>query len=168
MSWLLYALLFALVVAVSWLDPRRIPRRSELGLALRGVGYRARRKVDRALRDGRAVEDPSLAALAAAVAQERMRRIDYRGPLLRGEKLLLAAGIAEVAVALLIGVHHLTAQYATIGGSVIAVFWVVGFRRLTPSHRHPTDRLLLAFRANQELAQSAGAGELGRVLLGVA
>jgi len=167
MSGLLYALLFALAVGVGWLDPRRIPRRSDLGRALRGIGYRARRKVDKALREGRAVEDPRLAALAAAVAQERMRRIDYRGPLLREEKLLLAAGIAEVTVALLIGVHHLTAQYTTIGGSVIAVFWVVGLRRLTPSHRHPTDRLLLAYWANQGLAQSAGAGELGRALLGV-
>lgn len=159
MSVLLYVLLLGLFVAAGSLDPRRIPRRSELGKVLRRVGRPARREIDSALREGRAVGDPRLASLAAAVAQERMNRIDYRGPLLKQEKLFLLAGIGEVALTLVLGVHHLASQEGNIGGSVLAVFWVVGFRRLTPSHRHSTDRMLTAYKRNVSLGESVGPGE---------
>jgi len=96
-----------------------------------------------------------------------MSRIDYRGPLLRQEKLFLLAGIGEVALTLVVGVHHLARQEGTIGGSVLAVFWVVGFRRLTPSHRHSTDRMLTAYTRNRSLGESVGRGELDRSLLGM-
>jgi hypothetical protein len=96
-----------------------------------------------------------------------MDRIDYRGPLLRREKLMLLAGVAEVTLALVVGADHLDTQYSDIGGSVLAVFWVVGLRRATPSHRHSTDRLLTACQANLLLVGGSGFGELERVLLGM-
>jgi hypothetical protein len=128
------------------------------------AGRRARRDVNSAVREGRAVRDSALASLAAAVAQERMKRTDYRGPLLRQEKLMLLAGIAQVTLALAVGANHLGTQYSDIGGSVVVVFWVVGLRRVTPSHRHSTDRLLTAYQANLSLAGASGHEELDREL----
>jgi len=55
---------------------------------------------------------------------------------------------------------------AFVGGYSLVVVWVVGLRRLVPSHRHSTDRLLMAYRANVSLAQKAGPGELDRVRFG--
>jgi hypothetical protein len=167
MSWLMPALFLGFVFSVGWLDPRRVPSRSELGRTMKRVGRRARGEVRNALRDGRAVTDPRLAALAAAVAQEEMDRIDYRGPLRKQEVLMLLAGTAQVALVLAVGLHHLGIAFSDIGGSLIVVFWVVVLRRATPSHRHPTDRLLTAHRANLSLAGESGPGELDRIRLGM-
>jgi hypothetical protein len=167
MSWLVPALFFGFLLSVAWLDPRRIPPHSELGRTMKRAGGRARGDVRKALRDGRAVANPGLAALAAAVAQEEMNRIDYRGPLRKQEVLMLFAGTAQVALAVAVGLSHLGVAFSDIGGSLIVVFWVVVLRRLTPSHRHPTDRLLTAYHANLLLADQSGPGELDRIRLGM-
>jgi hypothetical protein len=167
MSWLLPPLFFVFLLAVGLLDPRRVPPGSELGQTMKRSGRRARGEVRKALRDGRAVADPRLAGLAAAVAQEQMNRIDYRGPLRKQEVLMLLAATAQVALALTVGLHHLGVAATDIGGSLLAVSWVVGLRRVTPSHRHPTDRLLVAHRANLLLANQSGPGELDRIRLGM-
>ena len=80
---------------------------------------------------------------------------------------MLLAGIAEVTLTLVVGANHLATVYTNVGGSVLAVCWVVGLRRATPSHRHSTDRLLTAYRANLSLADASGLGELDGVLLGM-
>ena len=81
---------------------------------------------------------------------------------------MLLAGIAEVGLVFAVGAHHLATQYSDAGGSVLVVFWVVVLRRATPSHRHSTDRLLTAYRANLSLAGTSEPGELDRrVLLGM-
>jgi hypothetical protein len=134
MAWLFPTLFVGLVVSLGWLDPRHLPRRSELGHAMQRVGRRGRLEVRNALRDGRAVNETRLAALAAAVAQDRMSRIDYRGPLLTREKVMVIAVLAESALAAALGLRDLGATFSGLGASTIVVFWVVGLRRVTPSH----------------------------------
>jgi hypothetical protein len=131
------------------------------------IDRRGRLEVRNALRDGRAVNEQRLAALAAAVAQDQMSRIDYRGPLLRQEKIMVLAVIAEIALAAAVGLRDLGATFSSLGASTIVVFWVVGLRRVTPSHRQPTDRLLTAYRANRTLADNSPRGELDRIQLGM-
>jgi len=64
------------------------------------------------------VADPGLAVLAAAVAQEEMNRIDYRGPLRKQEVLMLLAGPARVALAVAVGLYHLGITFSDVGGSL--------------------------------------------------
>ncbi len=96
-----------------------------------------------------------------------MDRIDYRGPLLWQEAVMVLALAAEITILVLVGRRHLGADYSGIVGSALAVVWVVALRRFTPSHRHSTDRLLIAYRTNLALAEQAGPGELDRVRLGL-
>jgi hypothetical protein len=153
--------------AAPLLDPRRISSRSDLGKALKRVGRRGRDEVKRALRDGRAVADPHLAGLAAALAEEQMRLSDYRGPPRRQEVLTLIAGAGALALVGAFGRHEPGVLPAFVGVYSVVVIWVVGLRRLIPSHRHTTDRLLIAYRANASLAEKAGPGELERVRFGM-
>jgi len=53
-----------------------------------------------------------------------------------------------------------------IGVYALVVVWVVGLRRLIPTHRDSTDRLLTAYRANTALAEKAGPGAFDRVRFG--
>jgi hypothetical protein len=167
MDWVSIVLSIGLPCGAPLLDPRRISPRSELGKAMKHVGRRGRKEVARALRDGRAVADPHLASLAAAFAKEQMRRSDYRGPPRRQEVLALLVGAAVVALLAVFSRHESGVVPAFVGGYSLAVVWVVGLRRLVPSHRDSTDRLLMAYRANDLLAQEAGPGEFDRVRFGM-
>jgi len=133
---------------------------------MKHVGRRSRREVTSALRDGRAVANPGLASLAAALAKEQMERSDYRGPPRKLEVLGLVFGAAVVAVVALSS-HEAGVAPALVGGYALLVVWAVGLRRLVPSHRDTTDRLLTAYRSNALLAEKAGPGELDRVRLGI-
>ena len=166
MDWVGIVLSAALPFGTALLDPRRISPRSELDKAMKHVGRRARNEVTGALRDGRAVADPHLASLAAALAKEQMRRSDYRGPPHRQEVLLLIAGAAAIALLAVFAHHESGVMPAFVGGYSLVVLWVVGLRRLVPTHRHSTDRLLIAYRANVSLAERAGPGEFDRVRFG--
>jgi hypothetical protein len=166
MDWVGLSMSLALPLVTPLLDPRRVSPRSELGKAMKQVGRRGRTEVARALRDGRAVSDPHLAGLAVALATEQMRRSDYRGPPGRRDVLALVAGAVVLALFAAIARHESGVVPALVGGYLLAVIWVVGLRRLVPSHRHSTDRLLTAYRANASLAEQAGPGELDRVRFG--
>jgi hypothetical protein len=158
----------------SWclLGCRSAPRCSILGVSRRGCEFgramkrRGRNEVTRALRDGRAVADPHLASLAAALAKEQMRRSDYRGPPRRQEVLTLVVGGAAVALFAAFARHESGVVPAFVGGCALVVVWVVGLRRLVPSHRQSTDRLLTAYRTNVLLAEKAGPGAFERVRVG--
>jgi len=167
MNWVGIVFAVGLPFAAPLLDPRRISPRSELGKAMKHVGRRGRSEVTRALRDGRVVADPHLASLAAALAEEQMRRSDYRGPLRRQEVLMLIGGAAAVALFALFARHEADAVAAFVGTYSVGVIWVVGLRRLVPSHRHSTDRLLMAHRANVLLAEEVGPGAFERIRFGV-
>jgi hypothetical protein len=167
MDWMGIVLGLGMPFVIPLLDPRRVSPRGGLGTAMRPVGRRGRREVTRALRDGRAVADPHLASLAAALAKEQMRRSDYRGPPRRQEVLTLVAGAAAVAVLAVLARHESGVAPAFVGGYSLVVVWVVGLRRLVPSHRHSTDRLLIAYRANVLLAEKAGPGEFDRIRFGM-
>jgi hypothetical protein len=148
------------------LDPRRVSPRGELGKAMKRVGRRSRNEVTSALRDGRAVADPRVASLAAALAKEQMRRSDYRGPPRRQEVLTLIVGAVVVGLFAAFAQHESGVVLAFISAYSLVVVWVVGLRRLVPSHRNSTDRLLTAYRMNVSLAEKAGPGELDRIRFG--
>jgi hypothetical protein len=167
MDWVSLVLTAALPLVTPLLDPRRVPPHGELGKALKHVGWRGRKKVDASLRNGRAVDDPELASLAAALAKERMQRCDYRGPPQRREVLTLLGGGAVIGLLLAFVRLDSGAAPAFIGGYALVVVWVVGLRRLIPTQRDSTDRLLMAYRANASLAEKAGPGAFDRVRLGV-
>ncbi|HEY4809491.1 MAG TPA: hypothetical protein VIH71_00405 [Solirubrobacteraceae bacterium] len=167
MDWVSIVVSVGLPFGAPLLDPRRISPRGELGKAMKHAGRRGRKEVAGALRDGRAVTDPHLASLAAAFAKEQMRRSDYRGPPRRQEALALVAGAALVALLAVFARHESGVVPAFVGGYSLVVVWVVGLRRLVPSHRHSTDRLLMAYRANVLLAQKAGRGEFDRIRFGM-
>jgi len=158
---------FGTAVVASLVDPRHVSRRSELGKAMKHVGRRDRREVTKALRDGRAVSDPRLASLAAAFAKEEMERSDYRGPPRRQEIFALILGAAAVGLLAAFARHESGVVPAFVGGYCLVVVWVVGLRRLVPSHRDSTDRLLTAYRANVALAERSGPGEFERVRFGM-
>jgi hypothetical protein len=167
MDWAGIVLSVGLPFVTTLLDPRRISPRTELGKALKHIGRRGRNEVTRALRDGRAVADPQLASLAAALAKEQMRRSDYRGPPSRQDVLTLLLGAAAVALVAALGRHESGVLAALVGSYALVVIWIAGFRRLIPTHRHPTDRLLTAYRANVLLAEKAGPGAFDRVRIGM-
>jgi Flp pilus assembly protein TadB len=166
MDWVGIVVSVASPFAAPLLDPRRISPRSELGKALKRTGRRGRNEVTKALRDGRAVSDPHLASLAAALAEEQMRRSDYRGPPRRQEVLTLILGAAALAPLAALRHQEPGVLPVFVCGYSLLVVWVVGLRRLVPTHRHTTDRLLTAYRANAALGEQAGPGELERVRFG--
>jgi hypothetical protein len=166
MDWVSIVTAVALPLATPLLDPRKVPPRGELGKALKHVGWCGRKEVEASLRDGRAVADPHLASLAAALAKERMQRSDYRGPPQRREVLTLLGGGAVIALLLAFVRLESGAAPAFIGVYALVVVWVVGLRRLIPTHRDSTDRLLTAYRANTSLAEKAGPGAFDRVRFG--
>jgi hypothetical protein len=55
---------------------------------------------------------------------------------------------------------------AFVGGYSLVVVWVVGLRRLVPTRRDSTDRLLTTYRANVLLAEKTGPGAFDRVRFG--
>jgi hypothetical protein len=167
MDWAGLVLSIGLPFVTPLLDPRRVSARTELGKAMKRAGRRGRGEVTRALRDGRAVADPHLAGLAAELAREQMRRSDYRGPPHRQEVLTIIAGAAVIALFAMFARHESGVVPAFAGGYILIVVWVVWLRRLVPSHRHSTDRLLMAYRANVLLAEKAGPGELDRIRFGI-
>jgi hypothetical protein len=166
MDWVSLVLTAALPLVTQLLDPRRVPPRGKLGKALKHVGWRGRKKVEASLRDGRAVDDPHLASLAAALAKERMQQSDYRGPPQRREVLMLLGGGGVIALLLAFARLESGVAPAFIGVYALVVVWVVGLRRLIPTHRDSTDRLLTAYRANTSLAEKAGPGAFDRVRFG--
>jgi len=148
--------------------PGAVSPRSELGHALRAVGRRGQREVNAALRDGRAVDDARLAALAAALAESRMNEADHRGPVRRWE------GVSVVVVAVLAGaVFALGRDWRSTGIALgvcwlLMVGWLLGLRRLIPTTRDPrADRLLMAHRANADLAAQAGPASLEHAGIGL-
>jgi hypothetical protein len=149
------------------ISPGHISSRSELGGAMKHVGRRGRSEVSKALRDGRAVSDPRLASLAAAFAKEQMERSDYRGPPRRQEVFALVLGAVAVGLLAAFARHETGVVPAFVGGYCLVVVWVVGLRRLVPSRRDSTDRLLTAYRANVALAEKSGPGEFERFRYGM-
>lgn len=167
MSWFVLIIFGGLLLCVGWLDPRRLPRGGELGQAMRRVSRRDRREVRQALREGRAVHDSRLASLAASLARDEMRRVDYRGPLLAQEKAMIVLGIAGIALALAVGFRHLRQVGIELLGSGLVIVWVTGLRRVTPAHRHATDPLRAAYQSNLALTRRSGVGVIDQLQLDV-
>jgi hypothetical protein len=166
MDWVSIVLAVVGPFVTPFLNPRRIAPRGELGKAMKHVGRRGRKEVAWALRDGRAVAEPHLASLAAALAQDQMQRSDYRGPPRRREVLTLIAGAVAIALVVVFARLESGDVPAFVGGYSLVVVWVVGLRRLVPTRRDSTDRLLTAYRENVLLAEKTGPGAFDRVRFG--
>ena len=122
------------------------------------VGWRGRRKVDRALRLGGQVSDPRLASLAAAQAQRQMELLDYRGPLLPSEKAMFVPAVLAIVLFVTLGRGPGDCVLIALVVSVGYLTGDVGLRRLIPTHRRPENRLRRAYEDNLKLAEKAYPG----------
>jgi hypothetical protein len=169
MKVVLVATVFGLAWLCGWADPRRVRPRGALGEAWKRAGRRGRGKIRIAMLEGRAVNDPQLAGLAAEMTRERMAVLDYRGPLLRRELVMAATLIAGVVLVLIIGPRHIGGnELLVLAPPAVTAVWVVCLRRLTPNRRDRYDTLRCAYEANLALAeQGAGPGLLDRARVGL-
>jgi hypothetical protein len=79
----------------------------------------------------------------------------------------MTAGATAVAPFVVLARHESGVVPAFVGGYTLIVVWVVWLRRLVPSPRHSTDRLLMTYRANASLAEKVGPGEFDRSRFGM-
>jgi hypothetical protein len=63
------------------------------------------------------------------------------------EVLMLIAGAAAIALLAVFAGLESGVVPGFVGGYSLILVWVVGLRRLVPSHRDATDRLLMVYRA---------------------